>query len=241
MLHIASRTFEGIWKNITTVRGVILNLIVMLTHNDQTVKDAIDVFDTCKDLKVQHWGFKNIGLPVPQMKTLVNNMKAAGKTTYLEVVTYTEQECLDAAKLAIDCGFDCLMGTLYFPSVGELVKNKIKYFPFCGKVWNNPSILGGTIDEIIADANRLKELGADGIDILAYRFTGDAVELIKQFTSKVDLPTVIAGSINDFGRIDFMKDVNPFGFTMGSALFNKDFSKEGSFRDNLKIVADYLE
>lgn len=218
-----------------------MNLIVMLTHNDQTVKDAIDVFESCKDLKVKHWGFKNIGLPVPQMKILVENMKKAKKTTYLEVVTYTEKECLEAAKLAMDCGFDCLMGTLYFPSVGALVKNKIKYFPFCGKVWDNPSILGGTIDEIIADANRLKKLGADGIDLLAYRYTDDAVELIKRFTREVDLPTVIAGSINDFGRMDFMHEVDPFGFTMGSALFNKNFKKDGSFRDNLKIVADYLE
>jgi hypothetical protein len=217
-----------------------LNLIVMLTHNDQTVKNAIEVFDSSKDLNVQHWGFKNIGLPLPEMKTLVKNMKAAGKTTYLEVVTYSEQECLDAAKLAIECGFDCLMGTLYFPSVGELVKNKIKYFPFCGKVWDNPSKLGGTIEEIIGDANDLKNKGADGIDILAYRFTGDPVDLIKKFTKAVDLPTVIAGSISDFARIDFMKDVNPFGFTMGSALFTKNFAKDGTFRDNLKIVADYL-
>jgi hypothetical protein len=213
----------------------------MLTHNDQTVKDAIEVFDTCKDLNVQHWGFKNIGLPVPQMKTLLKNMKDAGKTTYLEVVTYSEDECLAAAKLAMECGFDCLMGTLYFPSVGALVKNKIKYFPFCGKVWDNPSILGGTIDEIIADANHLKKLGADGIDILAYRFTGDPVDLIKKFTNRVEIPTVIAGSIDSFSRIDFMKEVNPFGFTMGSALFNKKFDKDGSVYSNLKVVVDYLE
>lgn len=218
-----------------------MNLIVMLTHNDQTVKTAIEDFDSSKDLNVQHWGFKNIGLPVPQMKTLVKNMKDSGKTTYLEVVTYNEEDCLAAANLAIECGFDCLMGTLYFPSVGKLVKNKIKYFPFCGKVWDNPSILGGTIDEIIADANHLKELGADGIDILAYRFTGDPVELIKQYSKRVDIPTVIAGSIDSFNRMDFMKDVNAFGFTMGSALYNKKFSKEGSFRDNLKVVVDYLE
>jgi len=212
----------------------------MLTHNDQTVKNAIEIFESSKDLDVQHWGFKNIGLPLPEMKTLVKNMKDAGKTTYLEVVTYSEQECLDAAKLAIECGFDCLMGTLYFPSVGELVKNKIKYFPFCGKVWNNPSILGGTIDEIIENANDLQKKGADGVDLLAYRFTGDPVELIKQFTSRVSLPTVIAGSINDFQRLDFMKELNPFGFTMGSALFTRNFAKDGTFRDNLKIVADYL-
>ena len=218
-----------------------MNLIVMLTYNDQTVKNAIEVFDSAKDLDVQHWGFKNIGLPIPEMKTLVNKMKAAGKTTYLEVVTYSETECLSAARLAMECEFDCLMGTLYYPTVGELVKGKIQYYPFCGKVWGSPSILGDSIEEIIASAKQLKKLGADGTDLLAYRFTGDPVELIKRFSREVDLPTVIAGSINDFRRMDFMKAINPFGFTMGSALFTKNFLKDGSFRDNLAVVADYLK
>ena len=217
-----------------------MELIVMLTHNDQTVKDAIEIFDSCKDLPVQHWGFKNIGLPVPQMKQLVANMKAAGKTTYLEVVTYNEEDCLAAAKLAIECEFDCLMGTLYFPSVGELVKGKIEYFPFCGKVWDNPSKLGGSIDEIIADANRLKVLGCNGTDILAYRHVDDPVALLKRFIKEVDFPTVVAGSIGSFERIDFMKELSPYGITMGSALFTKNFVKNGSFRDNLEKVAEYM-
>lgn len=215
-------------------------LIVMLTFNDQTTKDAIEVFDSVKDLNVQHWGFKNIGLEVDKMKQLIKNMKAAGKTTYLEVVTYTEEDCLRSANLAIECGFDCLCGTLYFPSVGKLVKGKIKYFPFCGHVWSNPSILGDDIDGIIADAKRLKALGCDGTDLLAYRFVGDPEALIERFTKEVDFPTVIAGSIDTFERMDYMKRIDPFGFTMGSALFKKKYKADGSFRENLEIVVDYM-
>ena len=218
-----------------------MNLIVMLTYNDQTVTDAIKVFHSVKDLGAQHWGFKNIGLPVPRMKTLVKDMKEAGKTTYLEVVTYTEEDCLNAAGLAIECGFDCLMGTLYYPSIGELVKGKIKYFPFCGHVWGNPSVLGDDIEGIMADALRLKEMGSDGLDLLAYRFTGDAEKLIREFTKKIDLPTCIAGSIDSDERLDFMKEINPDSFTMGSALFNKAFVQGGSFRENLQYVCDYLK
>ena len=74
------------------------NLVVMLTHNDVTVKDAYDIFEECKDIEsVQHWGFKNVGLPKDEMKRIVDAMKAAGKTTYLEVVTYDEESCLEAA------------------------------------------------------------------------------------------------------------------------------------------------
>ena len=69
------------------------------------------------------------------MKQLVKNMKDAGKTTLLEVVTYTENECMEAAKLAVECKFDYLMGTLFYYSVFNFLKDKpIKYSPFCGKV-----------------------------------------------------------------------------------------------------------
>ena len=67
------------------------DIIIMLTHHDVTVPDAAEVFEQCKDLdQVKLWGFKNVGLPKDQMKALVQAMKAAGKTTFLEVVTYDE-------------------------------------------------------------------------------------------------------------------------------------------------------
>ena len=34
------------------------NLIVMLTFNDETVKNAKECFLSCKDLPVKDWGFK---------------------------------------------------------------------------------------------------------------------------------------------------------------------------------------
>ena len=67
-------------------------LVVMLTHNDQTVPNAIEIFKEAKDSKAKFWGFKEIGLPEDKMKELVGMMKEAGKTTFLEVVDYTEED-----------------------------------------------------------------------------------------------------------------------------------------------------
>ena len=78
----------------------------MLTHNDKTVKNAQEVFEACKDLPIEYWGFKDVGLEKPKMVELINAMKAAGKTTFLEVVTYSEEECMAGAKLAVELGFD---------------------------------------------------------------------------------------------------------------------------------------
>ena len=73
-------------------------LVVMLTCNDQTVENAIGLFDQLKDTPIIYWGFKDAGLPSDKMKQLVADMKAAGKTTNLEVVSLSEKEGMEAAR-----------------------------------------------------------------------------------------------------------------------------------------------
>ena len=97
-------------------------LIVMLTYKDLTVQNAFDIFEQCKDSKAKYWGFKEEGLPLEQMKKLYAYMKECGKITGLEVVAYTEEECLAGAEMAIACGCDMLMGTIFSDSVNELCR-----------------------------------------------------------------------------------------------------------------------
>ncbi len=218
-------------------------LIIMLTNNDITVQNAEEVFDSCKDLPAKKWGFKDVGLSKEKMIALAGAMKAAGKQTYIEVVTYTEEGCLDGAKLAYECGFDYLTGTLPFDSVFEYAKaHDLKYFPFCGKVGGSPVALTGTIDEIIASAKECIEKGAAGVDLCSYRYTdGDPIELTKAVVEAIGADKVcIAGSIGNTERMDAMAKAGVAEYTMGSALFNENFVKGGSFRDNMEFVLDYL-
>lgn len=216
-------------------------IIIMLTHHDVTVKNAAEIFEECKDLPIKFWGFKNVGLPKDEMKALAKAMKDAGKTTFLEVVTYDEASCLDGAQTAIDCGFDCLMGTLYYDSVAKLLKdNNMDYMPFVGKVSGSPSILEGSNEEIIANAKELIAKGITGFDILAYRHVIDGEKLAREFCAAVDAKICIAGSISSYERIDTMFDTGPWTFTMGSALFDKKFVPNGSFYENLEAVANYM-
>jgi len=216
-------------------------LITMLTYNDETVKNAFEVFDQCADLPDDFWGFKDVGLPKAEMKRLVERMKARGKTTFLEVVTLTERECLDGAGLALECGFDYLMGTVYYDSVFRLMKGKdTKFFPFAGKVSGHPSILEGAIPEIVADGQRMQTLGVAGFDLLAYRYTADAEALADAFIRGVRVPVVLAGSIDGFPRLDAVKRLAPWAFTIGSAFFDQKFVPGGSFREQMAKVLDYL-
>lgn len=215
------------------------NLIVMLTYNDQTVKNAYDIFEQCKSCTAQYWGLKEKGLPPEEMKKLCAYMKECGKTTVLEVVAYTESECMNGAKAAVDCGCDILMGTLFHDSVNTYCKeHNLKYMPFVGDVQNRPSTLDGSIDSMIEEATDYLKKGVYGIDLLAYRYKNNAEELIEKFVSQVDAPVCIAGSINSLARLDFVKASNAWAFTVGSAFFDNKF--DGSFSEQINKVSGHV-
>lgn len=217
-----------------------LNLIVMLTHDDKTVKNSFKIFEECRNSKAKLWGFKEKPLPVDEMKKLYKYMKKCGKMTFLEVVEYTEKEGLEGAKLAVECGCDILMGTVFFDSINEFCKsNNLKYMPFVGKVTQRPSILEGDINEIIAEAKKYQKKGVYGFDLLGYRYVGDAVELNKKFVEEIEIPVCLAGSINSYMRLDEVKNVKPWAFTIGSAFFENKF--DGTFKEQINKVYEYIE
>ena len=217
-------------------------LIVMLTHHDQTVTDALHLFERTKDYPITHWGFKDVGLSPADMRSVVSVMKDAGKTTFLEVVSLSEEEGLRGARLAVDLGFDILMGTVFFPSISDFLKDKpIRYYPFPGYVHSHPSILDGTIDEIVAHAQQLEAYGVHGLDLLTYRYTGDASFLLNQVVKSTGIPIVSAGSIASFDRITEVWNSGAWGFTVGSAFFERQFVPNGSFEENLLAVHNWLQ
>ena len=217
-------------------------LIVMLTHNDQTVSNAIEIFESAKNSKAKYWGFKEIGIPENQMKLLVDKMKEAGKTTFLEVVDYTEEGCVEGAKIGARCGFDVLMGTLYFDSVKKVADDAgMKYMPFVGELSGRPSILGGTIEGMIDEANNLVDKkGIEGFDLLGYRFTGDAVKLNEEFVKNVRGDVCLAGSVSSFKRLDEVKATGAWAFTIGGAFFENKFGDGLSFGEQIDVVIDYM-
>lgn len=217
-----------------------MNLIVMLTYNDKTVENACEIFEACKNSKAQCWGFKEEGLEPVKMKKLFAYMKECGKTVFLEVVAYTEKECLAGAEMAAECGCDVLMGTMYFDSINKFCKEHgLKYMPFVGTVEERPSVLKGTADEIISEAKLCMEKGVDGFDLLGYRFVDDPFVLNKRFVKEVSAPVCIAGSVNSYDRLDELKSIKPWAFTIGSAFFDNVYGDD--FCRQIDNVCEYIE
>lgn len=215
-------------------------LIVMLTHDDLTVENAYEVFEQCRDTKATYWGFKEQPLPIEEMRRLYARMKECGKRTALEVVAYTEQEGLEGAQMAATCGCDLLMGTCYSDAIARFCQQHgLSYMPFVGDITGRPSILEGSIEGMVAQAEDLKARGVYGIDLLGYRYIADAEQLIAELVEKTDLPICVAGSIDSYERLQFIKQVRPWAFTIGSAFFEHKFGD--SIAEQVNRVAEFIE
>lgn len=214
-------------------------LIVMLTQNDRTVANACQIFEQCKDAPVKYWGFKEKGISPEEMKALCRSMKEAGKTTVLEVVAYTQEACMEGAGMAADCGFDILMGTLFYDSVNTFCHEKgILYMPFVGQVSGRPSVLQGSPESMIGEAEACLQKGAAGIDLLGYRYVGNGTALNQQVTARVDGPVCLAGSVDSYEKLDEIKNSDAWAFTIGSAFFQNKFGD--SFLSQIENVYRYL-
>lgn len=223
-----------------TFESDVPQLVVMLTHNDLTVENAEEVFELCKDSRARFWGMKEKPLPRERMKTLFARMKECGKTTALEVVAYDREGALQGARLAAECECDILMGTKFHEEAAHYCHaHGIAYMPFVGTIEGRPSVLAGSIDEIVEEARDVLARGADGVDLLGYRYTGDATALNEAVARGVDAPVCIAGSIDGTRRLDEVKAAGAQAFTIGSAFFDGKFG--GSLPEQIDAVCSHME
>jgi hypothetical protein len=216
-------------------------LISMLTHDDKTVPDARAVFASAVGAPIEHWGFKDTGLPQSELTLLARDMKQAGKTVHFESLEEEESACLAAAQFAISEELDYLIGMAYHPSVATLLSEAgVRYLPTCGARSGVPRMLHGTVDEIVADAHSVRS-GTDGVTLSLYRWTdGDPADLGEAFIREVASPVIVTGSINSTKRLDEIARLAPWGFTVGSAIFDNAFGA-GSFDASLRWMREYLD
>lgn len=217
-------------------------LIVMLTHNDKTAPNSKEIFLSAKDAPATFWGFKDEGLSVAEMKELVVLMKAAGKITFVECLAFDEEKGLAAAKVAVECGFDYMMGSLYFDSIGEYTEaHGMKYLPFIGD--QRGATLYGTLEEIVADAVATARKKVYGVDLCGYRWVGDPEQLIpavcKAVTEETGKPVCCVGSVDSYQRLDVMKSAGLWAFSIGGAFFEDKFGE--GFSRQIAVVDEYLK
>jgi mannose-6-phosphate isomerase-like protein (cupin superfamily) len=205
--------------------------IFMLTKDDRTVEDALDVYERVRGLEgLRYVGFKDVGLPFGRLREMAARIREGGQKSMLEVVSEAEADELRSARAALDLGVDYLLGGTHAERVSEIVAgSSIVYCPFPGRVVDHPSKLRGSVEEIVQSAKRLaamEEVG--GLDLLAYRHdTADPSALTRAVVEAVDVPVIAAGSVDDGQKVRRLADAGVWGFTVGSAIFDDRFLSGG--------------
>lgn len=217
-------------------------IIAMLVNNDVTVENALEIFKSNTHKSIKCWGFKDIGISKEDAVDLVKAMKKAGRTTFYEPLIEDEKECIKEAQFAIECKFDYHIGNVFHKSVCDLLKDSgVKYFPTCGNRAGTPRMLYGTIDSVLDDAKRIVGHGADGVCLSVYRYKDGKPEVLaKRFKKEFTAPFIVTGSIGDNQRLDFIKDLKPWGFTVGTALFKDNFGGNNTIYEKLDNIKNYL-
>ena len=200
--------------------------IFMLTRQDATLPDALAVAREALAAGVRNIGFKDVGASRAMLAALARELRAAGATSYLEVVSLDEASELASARLALELGVDVLMGGVRPDIVAPIVREApVRYFPFAGRVEGHPSVLAGAAAEIAESAREIAALpGVDGLDLLAYRSSLDAAALVRHVCAAAGKPVVVAGSIDCPARIEAVRSAGAHGFTVGTAAVDGAFA-----------------
>lgn len=201
--------------------------VLMLTHDDKTVSNSLEVLEQVLPLNLRHVGFKDIGVPHETLAELNRRIKNAGLTSYMEVVSETPEACLESARVAVDIGVDRLLGGTDIGAVKAILSDSnIAYFPFPGHPVDHPTRLEGRPEDVAEDCRRFMAEGAAGADLLAYRAVdAEPIDLVKAARGALGGgELIVAGSIVDRDQIKLLEGAGVDGFTIGSALFDGDFA-----------------
>jgi NAD(P)H-dependent flavin oxidoreductase YrpB (nitropropane dioxygenase family) len=213
--------------------------IFMLTRDDRTLADARSVYASIADVGVRHVGCKDIGLPHDELRALMDEIRAKGATTYLEVVSESAEATLASARAAAAIRPDYVIGgTLVEPVQEILAGTEIRFFPYVGRIVDHPCLLRGTIDEIVADARRVESLGVDGINLLAYRYDGDVDALVEAVVGATSLPVICAGSVDSAERIRALSERGVWAFTIGTAALDGKLVPSAPLAAQLRYALD---
>ena len=213
--------------------------IFMLTRDDLTVPDARNKLPVIVESGVRDVGAKDIGLPRDELIGLFADLRAAGCTTYLEVVSETPEAVIDSARAALAIRPDYVIGGTEVETTQEILAGSgIRFFPYIGRVVGHPCLLRGSIDEIAADGRRVEAAGVDGINLLAYRYDGNVDALVQAVLGAVSVPVICAGSIDSEARIGAMRRLGVWAFTIGTAVLDGAIVPGHPLVDQLRRVLD---
>jgi len=208
-----------------------MKLIFMLTHNDRTVENCLDVLAAVLPLGIRDIGFKDIGVAPGVLSTLNQRIQSAGATSYLEIVSETPDACLQSVATGKVLPVDRLLGGTDVETILPILAgSNIAYFPFAGFPRGHPTQLAGQPEQVAEHCRAFMAAGASGVDLLAYRAVdADPLDLVRAAREGLgNGELIVAGSISGPDQLRRLHDLGVDAVTIGTALFSEDYANARS-------------
>lgn len=218
-----------------------MDFIFMLTRDDRTVVDSLELLELIAPLGLKHIGFKDIGVPPELLRRLTDKIHDMGAISYMEMVSTTPEASLKSAQVARDLGVQRLLGGTQVDATLEILEgSSTKYYPFPGRPIDHPTKLGGTPADVERDCRFFVQKGCAGCDLLAYRaIEADPLDLVRAARRGLgpDKYLIVAGAVTSAKQIQAIRQAGTDAFTIGSAIFNGAYSPaKGSIISQLSDV-----
>ncbi|HTZ66970.1 MAG TPA: 4-hydroxythreonine-4-phosphate dehydrogenase, partial [Roseiarcus sp.] len=122
-----------------------MDFVFMLTRNDATVENALDLVEIARPLSLKHIGFKDVGADAALLRRLTAAIREAGASPWMEIVATTRETELRGVKLGRDLGVEMLMGGVHVEEALRILDGSAtRYLPFAGAPIGHPTRLGGS-------------------------------------------------------------------------------------------------
>jgi len=222
-----------------------MDFIFMLTRQDRTIADCLDLVRLIRPLGLKHIGFKDVGAAPAVLASLTEAIRASGAASYMEIVSTAPETSLASARIAGAIGVDCVLGGTNVAAMQDILgKSKTALFPFTGFPRGHPTKLAGTPADIEAHCRDFAAKGCAGADLLAYRATeADPLALIRAAKKGLgEKRLIVAGSIVSKAQIRAVGEAGADAFTVGSAVLDGSYAPSmGSVLSQLRAIQADLE
>lgn len=215
-------------------------LVVMLTRNDITVSNPMEILSAIDSPQLQHVGLKETGIPLNRFVDTLRSLKHMGKTVYVELMTEDFDEMAFLAKTAIENNADVLLGTRRSAELDKIIRDSgISCYPAFDDRTAYEDTLDGHIDAV---EKALIDLCTDphisGAFINPFRIPCDAGSLIRTAAS-CGKCAFVSGSINSVERLKTVANSGAHAFAVGTAIYNREFC-HGDDRQQLTYIRSIL-
>ena len=143
------------------------------------------------------------------------------------MVSDSPEDCLAAARTAVEIGVDRLLGGTVVDATLEILHGTgIAYYPFPGFPVGHPTALQGSAADVADHCTAFMAKGCAGADLLAYRATeADPLDLVEAARRALGAGClIVAGSIGSGTQLAELSRAGVDAFTVGSAIFDDAFA-----------------